>query len=172
MYGQQTLGRVFPERSLTFPFPLSPGHHLVPSSDSAELGLTVYYRLKTRLVLTDPQQRSRDINNCTFTHVLPYHVATETPNSATLEAIHRFQLIPRRFISVSIGTGDAVSVLKASLSQHVVVSADILDVYITFTNNGSAGKHPSRITGQLVQVFIVYHCIHRRLISEKSQLGL
>ena len=155
MYGQQTLGRVFPERTLTFPFPLSPGHHLVPSWDSAELGLSVYYRLKTRLVLTDPQQRSRDVSTCTYTHVLPYRVGTDTPNNATLETIHRYQLNPRRFISVSMGSGDAVSVLKASLSQHVVVSADILDVCIALTNDGLSGKRPSRIVGQLVQEFTI-----------------
>jgi len=163
MYGQQTLGRVFPERSLTFPFPLSPGHHLVPSCDSVELGLTVYYRLKTRLILTDPQQRSREVSICTFTHVLPYHVGIDTPNNATLEAIHRFQLMPRRFVSVSVGTGEAISILKASLSQHVVVSADILDVCIAFVNNGSVGKRPSRIAGQLVQVSFICH--HFSLIN-------
>ena len=155
MYGEKTLGRVLPKRSLTYPFLLNAGRNLVPSCSSSELGLTVHYRLKTRLVLNDPHQRSRDVNSCTYTHVLPYDVSTEAPNNATLDAIQRLQAVPHRLITCPVGDAAGVALLKASLSEQVVGASSLVDVSLSFTNHRNVGRL-SRITGKLIQVTFIF----------------
>ena len=145
---------MFPKRSFVYPFLLRTGQrqHMLPSCQSEQM-LNIAYRLKTTLVLYDPngQQRSRETSTCTFTHQLPFHVNSATsPNETTADLIQR-----SRFPAVRVHrTATNQFVAKAALSNTIVEQKDQLDatIRLDYPNQTSNRKFVSRICGKIVQV--------------------
>ena len=158
IYGAQPLADVFPKRSLTYPFILSPRRHLIatlPAAAAAASGtLGVEYQLKTRLVLCNPSNPgSRDVQNCVFTHTLPFHVASPaSPNPTMVEVIRRMHDVesqqPGQLLDAD---GHPTLLVRAGLSRRVVAVSDVLDAVVSVAVRNPK-RYGARLTGQLIQV--------------------
>ena len=79
IYGQVALGEMFPKRCFEYPFIMSLPKNLVPSCQSDNL-LSVSYRLKTRVILCDPYQRSRDLHYSNHSSELDIQIPARQPS--------------------------------------------------------------------------------------------
>lgn len=147
---------MFPKRSFVYPFLLRTGQrqHMLPSCQSGQM-LNVAYRLKTTLVLHDPngQQRSKETSTCSFSHQLPFQLGCATsPNESTADLIQR-----SRFPAVRVHrTARDHYIAKAALSNTIARQGDQLDatIRLDYLNHANSSKLVSRICGEIVQVTV------------------
>lgn len=75
IYGLKSLGQLYGgQRSFQYPFVLSLPKNAVPSCPASGRLLSVQYRLKARLVLCDPCQRSRETHYTNYTGELDVRI--------------------------------------------------------------------------------------------------
>ena len=151
IFGDIRLGKLFPKRSLVYPFILSPPQqsYMIPSCRSEKM-INVTYRLKTRVVLREPgEHRTPDQAFSSYTHSLPYCVPVKlTPSSATLETIERTLKIK----SIQRQSSDDGSVsVKGWLSDPVANETSLLEASIKLDLLPQANKI-THVSGKLIQV--------------------
>jgi len=161
IYGENRLGKLFPKRSLVYPFILSPPQqqYMIPSCRSEKM-INVTYRLKTRVILREPgEHRTPDQAFSSLTSLLPYWVPVKPTSNSTMETIAQTKKI--KSIQRQSSTEDGSVTVTGSLSDWIAKEASQVEAFVKLDLHPQASQI-SHILGILIQVGVMTLMTHFR----------